>query len=66
MRNFRDQWKALKEKQQEEAPDVPKITKALPVIRWTEAFSDYLHRVVGRRLIPLAYVIRNDVAVPRI
>eukprot|EP00957_Ditylum_brightwellii_P043587 3304055-Ditylum_brightwellii.AAC.1 len=36
----------------------------MPIIRWTEAFHDYLHRVVSRRLISLAYVIRNDVAVP--
>eukprot|EP00957_Ditylum_brightwellii_P162299 12358113-Ditylum_brightwellii.AAC.1 len=66
MKNFNSQWKALKEKQQEEAPDVPKITKALPIIHWTEVFHNYLHHVVGRRLIPLAYVIRNDVAVPAI
>ena len=26
--------------------EVPKITKALPVIKWTEGFKDYLHRVI--------------------
>eukprot|EP00957_Ditylum_brightwellii_P194943 14852301-Ditylum_brightwellii.AAC.1 len=66
MKNFISQWKAPKEKQQEEAPNVLKITKALPIIQWTEAFHKYLHCVVGRRLIPLVYVIRNDVAVPAI
>eukprot|EP00957_Ditylum_brightwellii_P192634 14667388-Ditylum_brightwellii.AAC.1 len=66
MKNFHSQWKALKEKQQKEAPNVNKITKALPIIRWTEAFHDYLYRVVGRILIPLAYVICNDVDVPEI
>jgi hypothetical protein len=45
-------------------PEVPKITKALPIIKWTEAFWDYLHRMIGVRMIPLAYVIRPAVAVP--
>ena len=58
MRNFNEQWKALKERKENENPDVPKITKALPVIKWTEAFTDYLSRAIGVRMIPLAYVIR--------
>ena len=41
----------------EDHPDVPTITKALPIIKWTEAFQDFLHRVIGARMIPLAYVI---------
>ena len=41
-------------------PDVPKITKALPIIKWTQAFQDFLNRVIGARMIPLAYVIRID------
>jgi hypothetical protein len=45
---------------------VPKITKALPIIKWTEAFRDYLHRVIGVRIIPLAYVIRPEADVPAI
>jgi hypothetical protein len=64
IKNFGEQWKALKDRKTGDLPEVPKITKALPVIKWTQAFADYLHRVIGVRMIPLAYVIREDVAVP--
>ena len=64
MSNFEIQWKALKERKDEDDPDVPKITKALPIIKWTEAFQDFLNRVIGARIIPLAYVIRIDPQVP--
>jgi hypothetical protein len=43
---------------------VPKITKALPVIKWTEAFDDFLSRKIGARTIPLAYVTREKEDVP--
>ena len=64
MTNFEIQWKALKERKDEDDPEVPKITKALPIIKWTEAFQDFLNRVNGARMIPLAYVIRIDSQVP--
>jgi hypothetical protein len=38
-------------------PEVPKTTKALPVVKWTEAFRDHSHQAIGVRTIPLAYVI---------
>ena len=60
MSNFEIQWKALKDRKDVDDPDVPTITKALPIIKWTEAFQDFLHRVIGARMIPLAYVIRTD------
>lgn len=63
--NFEIQWKALKAKKDETAPEVPKITRALPVIKWTEALQDFLNRVIGVRMIPLYYVIRPEVAVPQ-
>jgi hypothetical protein len=66
MKNFSEQWKALEDKKGADEPEVPKITKALPIIKWTEAFRDYLHRVIGVRTIPLAYVIRPDAPVPPI
>ena len=56
MSNFEIQWKALKERKDDD-PEVPKIIKALPIIKWTEAFQDFLNRVIGARMIPLAYVI---------
>jgi hypothetical protein len=64
LKSFKDQWDALVARKKSDDPDVPTITKELPVIRWCEAFRDYLHRVVGARTIPLAYVIREDEEVP--
>ena len=64
MRNFEIQWKALKDRKDEDDPDVTKITKTLPIIKWTEAFQDFLNRVIGARMIPLAYGIRIDPQVP--
>ena len=66
MKNFSEQWKTLEDKKGGDEPAVPQITKALPIIKWTEAFKDYLHRVIGVRTIPLAYVIRPDATVPTI
>ena len=60
MKNFDVQWTALKEKKGEDSPETPKISKALPVINWTEAFQDFLNRKIGNRNIPLAYIIRDE------
>ena len=38
--------------------------KTLPIMKWTEAFQDYLHRVIGVRVILLAYIICADSGVP--
>jgi hypothetical protein len=67
MKNFSEQWKAMEDKKKGgDEPEIPKITKALPVIKWTEAFRDYLHRLIGVRTIPLACVIRPEAQVPLI
>ena len=60
MKNFEIQWKALKERKGDESPDVPKISKALPVIKWTEAFQDFLNRKIGNCNIPLVYIIHDE------
>ena len=60
MKNFDVQWTALKEKKGEDSPETPKISKALPVIKWTEAFQDFLNRKIGNRSIPLAYIIQDE------
>ena len=64
IKNFAEQWKALKDRKLGDTPEVPRITKALPIIKWSEAFHDYLHRIIGVRMIPLAYVIREVVVAP--
>ena len=66
LKNFDIQWQALMAKKEEDRPDVPKITKSLPVIKWVPAFDDFLHRVIGVRNIPLAYVTRTEANVPGI
>ena len=59
MKNFDVQSTTLKEKKGEDSPDTPKISKALPVIKWMEAFQDFLNRKIGNRNIPLVYIIHD-------
>ena len=63
VKNFLHHWKVLEDRKDETAPEVPKITKSLPIVKWTEAFRDFLQRVCGVRTIPLAYVTRPSEAV---
>ena len=56
-KNFEIQWKALKDCKDDNDPEVPKVAKALPLIKLTEAFQDFLHHTIGVCIIPLAYVI---------
>ena len=37
--NFEAQWKVLKEGGNRDESDIPKIIKALLVIKWTQAFG---------------------------
>ena len=60
---FEIQWKALKDHKKEQDPEVPKITKSLPIIKWTKAFYDYLYRIIGVYTIPLAYIMRTNAQV---
>ena len=60
MKNFEVQWKVLSGKKDESDPETPKLTKALTAMKWAESFSDVMHRCVGSRTIPLAYVLRKD------
>ena len=60
MKNFEIQWMALKERKWDDSPDVPKISKGLLVIKWTEAFQDFLNRKIGNRNFPLVYIIRDE------
>ncbi len=60
IKTFIDRWKAVVERKKSDNPETPKISRCLPVINWTEAFFDFLHRVIGARTIPLAYVLRQE------
>ena len=64
IKNFSDHWKSLLARKDATDPDVPKISKTLHIMKWTEAFSDFTRRVIGTRTIPLSYVIRELVDVP--
>jgi len=64
IKTFIEHWKALKARKETANPEVPKISKTLHIMKWTEAFSDFARRVVGTRTIPLSYVIRDEVTVP--
>ena len=66
MSNVREIWKAIEQRKGDDDPSTPTITKALPIIKWTEAFQDHLYRCVGERHIPLAYIVRKDVTVPAV
>ena len=64
IKNFEQHWKALKDRKKEDVAEVPKITKSLGIMKWTEAFTDFLSKTIGVRTIPLAYVVREEVNVP--
>ena len=51
-------------RKEEDVSDVPKIRKALPVIKWTEYFANFLHWTVGERNISLLYVICESNTLP--
>ena len=59
MKNFDIQWTALIEKKGDDSPETPKISKALPVIKWMEAIQDFLYRKIGNRNILWAYVTHD-------
>ena len=59
MKNFDVQWTALKEKKGDDSPETPKISRVLPVIKWMEAFQDFLSRKIANQNIPLAYIIHE-------
>jgi hypothetical protein len=46
IKNFVEHWKSLKDRKKDDRPDTPKITRGLPVVKWTESFLDFLNRVL--------------------
>ena len=60
MKNFEIQWTVLKERKGDDSPDISKISTVLPVIKWMEAFQDFLNRKIENCNIPLAYIICDE------
>ena len=44
IRNFTQQWRALVDCKDVDVPKFPKVSKELPIIKYTEAFKDFLCR----------------------
>ena len=57
IKEFKQEWKIPVEKKGKDVSDMPNISKALPIIKETEYFADFLHQTVGERNIPPPYVI---------
>lgn len=60
LKDFGEQWEAILQKEKDDEPDVPKITRTLPIVRWTESFEDFLHQIIGSRHIALSYLVRDN------
>ena len=60
----KQEWEILIKTNIENVLDVPKISKAFLIIKWTEYFDNFLHRTVGEIKILLYYFIRKFDTVP--
>ena len=59
--NFNLQLKTLVDQKDGYVPEVSKVSKGLPIIKWTEAFKEFLCWKLWIRLIPLIYTVREHV-----
>ena len=66
MGNFKELWKAIVDHKESDEPKTPTISKALPIMKWIESFTNHLKRYIGVRCVPLLYVIRPNVTVPSV
>jgi len=57
IKNFAQQWKVPKDCSKSDLPKTPKLTKVLPVVKWTEVFVDHCGRVPELHHMPLSHVI---------
>ena len=46
LKDFGLQWNSLLSKKNDDEPTIPCIMRALPVVRWTNHFEDYLHEAI--------------------
>ena len=54
---------ALKDRKNDNDLEVPKIPKAVPIIKWMEAFQDFLHQIIRVMIVLLVYVIYANINV---
>ena len=52
------EWEILIKRDGEDVSDIPNIQKALPIIKWTEYFDNFLHMTAGERNIPVSFIFR--------
>lgn len=64
LKNFEEEYKAIKDEKENGDADPPKITKQVNVVKWLEALENFARTAIGARMCPLAYLLRSDVAVP--
>ena len=64
LKNFEVQWKVIKAAMDGDAPEAPKMSKTVGIVKWLEAYENYSKNRIGDCYAPLAYVIRDTVAVP--
>ena len=53
-------WKALKERKKEGVAETPNTSKTLAIIKWSEAFADFLRSAIGARTSLLSRATRDD------
>ena len=58
---FTQAWEVSTAGREKDDASVPKISKNLTVMKWTVSFKNYLSKKIGVRMIPLSYVIRENV-----
>ena len=61
LKNFHEGLKALRALTEKTAPEIPRISRAVPVMKWAPAFEIVMESMYGtRHFLPLMYVIRKD------
>jgi hypothetical protein len=64
LKNFEQEYKAIKDEKENGATDAPKITKQVTVVKYLEALENFAMTAIGARMCPVAYVIRPTAEVP--
>ena len=47
VKNFAQQWRSLKDRKDGEQLEVPKLTRELGILAWSEAIDDFLDMTIG-------------------